>query len=114
MLKDVADMSNERKKNSISLNYAERQKERDARIAKLSSREDSSGDNGLKKVKANKTDSATMQQDDGLMSNERKIEDDLALEKAIKNTKDVLLNEAAHILSDEVGLLKTNTTYTIQ
>ncbi len=114
LLKDVADMSNERKKNSISLNYAERQKERDARIAKLSSREDSSGDNGLKKVKANKTDSATMQQDDGLMSNERKIEDDLALEKAIKNTKDVLLNEAAHILSDEVGLLKTNTTYTIQ
>ena len=47
-------------------------------------------------------------QDDGLQSNERNLDVDLAIEKANKNAKDVLLNEAVHILSDEVGLLKAN------
>ena len=47
-------------------------------------------------------------QDDGLQSNERNLNADLAIEKANKDAKDILLNEAAHILSDEVGLLKAN------
>ncbi len=48
--------------------------------------------------------------DDGLQSNERNISADLAIEKARKDVKDVLLNEAAHILSDEVGLLTANSS----
>ena len=46
--------------------------------------------------------------DDGLQSNERNISSDLAMEKVRKDSKDILLNEAADILSDEVNLLKAN------
>jgi carboxyl-terminal processing protease len=34
---------------------------------------------------------------------------ELAQEKAAKDAKDVLLNEATHILSDEVDMLKSDT-----
>jgi carboxyl-terminal processing protease len=43
-----------------------------------------------------------------MLSSERNLSADLAIENASKNAKDILLNEAAHILSDEVGLLKAN------
>ena len=46
--------------------------------------------------------------DDGLQADERNLANELAAEKARKNAKDVLLNEAVHILSDEVGVLKTS------
>ena len=45
--------------------------------------------------------------DDGLQAGERNLTIELAAEKARKNAKDVLLNEAVHILSDEAGVLKT-------
>lgn len=45
-------------------------------------------------------------QDDGLQSGERSLADELAAEKMRKGAKDALLNEAAHILSDQAGLLK--------
>ncbi len=95
LIKDIADVEVERKKNSLSLNFAERQKERDAKEAIIKSREDSSA-----------STKAPSNQDDGLQANERNLKDDLALEKANKETKDILLNEAANIMSDEVGLLK--------
>ncbi|WGG52619.1 hypothetical protein [Rugamonas sp. DEMB1] len=47
--------------------------------------------------------------DDGLQADERGLAAELDAEKAAKNAKDVLLNEAVHILADEVGLLKTDT-----
>ena len=47
--------------------------------------------------------------DDGLQGDERSLTAELEAEKAAKNAKDVLLNEAVHILADEVGLLKTDT-----
>ena len=47
-------------------------------------------------------------QDDGLQANERSLVSELAAEKARKDAKDILLEEAAHILGDEVDLLKTN------
>jgi carboxyl-terminal processing protease len=53
-------------------------------------------------------------QDDGLQSNERNINDDLAIEKAQNDAKDVLLDESAHILSDEIDLLKTGKNASIQ
>ena len=95
LVKDIAEVAAERKKNSISLNFADRQKERDTKEALLKSREDSSVS---KKPASNR--------DDGLQANERNLKDDLALEKANKDTKDILLNEAANIMGDEVGLVK--------
>jgi carboxyl-terminal processing protease len=50
-----------------------------------------------------------LRSDDGLQGSERTLAAELEAEKAAKAAKDVLLNEAVHILSDEVGLLKTDT-----
>ena len=43
-----------------------------------------------------------------MLSGERNLSADLAIENANKNARDIFLNEAAHVLSDEIGLLKTN------
>ena len=43
-----------------------------------------------------------------MLSSERDLSDDLAMEKANKKAKDILLYEAAHVVSDEAGLLKTD------
>ena len=99
---DIAEFDKLRRKNLISLNEADRRKEREAQEAREKSREQNSGDN--KSAKA----SAAALQDDGMLSSERNLGADLAIENANKNAKDILLNEAAHILSDEVGLLKNN------
>lgn len=90
---DIKEFNIQRKKNSISLNETERRRERETLEARL-------------KLRAS-TDRNAALQDDGLQSNERNLDADLALEKANKNAKDILLNEAAHILSDEVGLDNT-------
>lgn len=95
LVKDITVLNAERKKNSISLNLAERQKERDTKEALVKSREDANGGDKSKSL-----------QDDGLQANERNLKDDLALEKVSKDTKDILLTEAANIMSDEVGLVK--------
>jgi carboxyl-terminal processing protease len=93
---DIAEFRKLRQKNLVSLNEADRRKEREAQEAR------------------EKSDQATTQarihalQDDGMMSNERNLSADLAIENANKNAKDILLSEAAHVLSDEVGLLKSN------
>ncbi len=50
-----------------------------------------------------------MHTDDGLQGDERALTAELDAEKAAKNAKDVLLNEAVRILADEVGLIKTDT-----
>ena len=89
---DIAEFDAQRKKNLISLNETERRKEREAQEARIQARE---------------KDAAAFE-DDGLQSNERNLTADLAIEKARKNAKDILLNEAAHILGDEVGLLKAD------
>jgi carboxyl-terminal processing protease len=51
----------------------------------------------------------TARQDDGLQADERNLAAELAAEKAAKNAKDVLLQEAAHVLADESAMLKTDT-----
>jgi carboxyl-terminal processing protease len=48
-------------------------------------------------------------QDDGLQADERSLKADLAEEQRRKNLKDVVLNEASHILADEVDLLRADT-----
>lgn len=103
LMEDIAEFNTRRKNNLISLNELERRKEREVIEARLSAREKS----GDADKKTNASNSAA-QQDDGLQSNERNLDSDLALEKVRKNNKDILLNESAHILSDELSLLKSN------
>jgi carboxyl-terminal processing protease len=103
---DIAEFSKLRRKNLISLNEADRRKERAAQESREKSREKNKGDNESDKATAEARSHAL--QDDGMLSSERNLSADKAIENANKNAKDILLNEAAHILSDEVGLLKTN------
>ena len=114
LLEDIAEARDQRKKNLISLNEAERRKERDRREALLKSRKASSDtDTGKQNKRIANEDAAIVKntelQDDGLLDNERDLGAELAAEKAKKNAKDVLLEEAVHILGDEVDLLKTDT-----
>jgi carboxyl-terminal processing protease len=106
---DIAELNTQRKKNLISLNEAERRKERETQEVKVKLREkDSETDKGSNAADKKAVAKNAALQDDGLQSSERDLDTDLALEKSRKNAKDVLLNEAVHILSDEVALLKAN------
>ncbi len=96
---ELAEANEQRKKNSISLNEAERRKEREDQESRIKRHASS---------KAASSKDIAERQDDGLQSNERNLDSDLAFEKAQKDSKDVLLNEAVHILSDEVSLLQKN------
>lgn len=125
---DIAEAVKLRKDNLISLNEAVRRKERDAQEAKARQRdarlagkvEDESAAGPATKEARNsgktplpskptKTMIASRGQDDGLQADERNLQAELAAEKAAKNAKDVLLQEAAHILADESVMLKTDT-----
>ncbi len=132
---DIALVAKLRKENLISLNEVTRRKERDTQEARAKARERrllASAANGseeltvlpdpkdaLNKALGVKTAAKTARQlaavrgamrtDDGLQGDERALAAELDAEKAAKNAKDVLLNEAVHILSDEVALLKTDT-----
>jgi carboxyl-terminal processing protease len=128
---DIAEALKLRKDNLISLNEAVRRKERDAQDARARLREARLADGkatvkdepaagpGAKEarskvplpVKPSKGVLAVKGagQDDGLQADERNLAAELAAEKAAKNAKDVLLQEAVHILADEVGMLKTDT-----
>jgi carboxyl-terminal processing protease len=123
---DIAEMRKLRKENAISLNETVRRKERDtqearakvreARVAAQTPTEDAAngGDARSKAPVPTKPVKSLVvkgapRQDDGLMADERNLTAELAAEKAAKNAKDVLLQEAVHILSDETGMLKTDT-----
>ena len=99
---DIAEAKLERKKDLVSLNETERRKERDAQETRLKSRE--SRRNAGREAAAGKD---TALRDDGLQADERNLATELAAEKVQKNAKDVFLDEAVHILSDEAGILKT-------
>ncbi|MES2126243.1 MAG: carboxy terminal-processing peptidase [Pseudomonadota bacterium] len=118
---DISEFRRIRKENVISLNEAVRRKERDAQEAREKVREarqaalaakdevpQSTGDGKTASIKpAAKT--APRRTDDGLQADERNLVADIAAEKAAKNAKDVLLQESAHILADEVTMLRTDT-----
>ncbi len=132
---DIALVVKQRKENLISLNETVRRKERDSQEARAKLREKrllaaiaNPGDDlvilpdpkdALNKALGAKTSSNTAKQiaavkgalrtDDGLQGDERSLTAELDAEKAAKSAKDVLLNEAVRILSDEVGLLKGDT-----
>jgi carboxyl-terminal processing protease len=127
---DIAEALKLRKDNVISLNEATRRKERETQEGRAKAREarlaDStkpddpvSGPGGKEArakvpapTKATKTTAAlkgAAHADDGLQGDERSLTAELAAEKAAKNAKDVYLQEAAHILADEAGMLKADT-----
>jgi carboxyl-terminal processing protease len=108
---DIAELQRQRAKNMISLNEAERRKERDAQEARQAAREaraDAQPDLSRQDQRqAPKVTESQSQRDDGLQANERNLGKELAAEKARKDAKDVLLLEAVQILGDEIDVLKT-------
>lgn len=94
LLEDVAEAKRLRDSKSVSLNEAERRKDKEAREARLKARANQDGADKLNALK-----------DDGLQSGERSLAAELATEKALKERKDVLLQEAARIVDDEAQLL---------
>ncbi|MBV8633386.1 MAG: carboxy terminal-processing peptidase, partial [Burkholderiaceae bacterium] len=106
---DVAQAQALRKKNLLSLNEAERRKEREADEAKAKAREKAAETGKTAAEKQAAVEKNNAMRDDGLQANERNLQAELAAEKAAKDAKDVLLIEAAHIMGDEVDLLKSDT-----
>jgi len=103
---DIEEYKSMRRKNLISLNEAERRKERQAQETRDLLREKNKGGKVSDVTKS--VSKSHLLQDDGMLSSERNLSTNLAIENASKNVKDILLNEAAHILSDEVELLKSD------
>jgi carboxyl-terminal processing protease len=95
LLDDVAEVKRLRETRTISLNEAERRKEKEVREARLKAREKIDGKDKL----------AAALRDDGLQTGERSLAADLAAEKARKDVKDVLLDEAARIVADEAEII---------
>jgi len=108
---DIAEFKKLRQKNLISLNESERRKERKSQEAREKYREKSKSRNQSNTASAKI--SVHQFQDDGMLASERNLSDDLAIEKANLNSKDILLNEAAHVLSDEIGLRKNNSRFAV-
>lgn len=108
---DITEINSLRKKNLVSLNEAERRQEREAQEARLAAREaQKNAGNGNEDGEAAKFNA---QSDDGLQANERSLASDLAAMKKQKDAKDILLNEAASILCDELELLKNNARFAV-
>jgi carboxyl-terminal processing protease len=128
---DISEALKLRKDNVISLNEAVRRKERDNQESKARLRESRLAGNqgkadepvagpGSKEQrdqapnptapkKTNLVLKGAARADDGLQGDERSLAAEIAAEKAAKDAKDVYLQEAAHILADEAGMLKSDT-----
>lgn len=106
---DIAEYQKQKEKKVISLNEEERRAERDSREKKNKEREAiRAALDGKTKVGGKNDASKLAAQDDGLQGSERSLASELAAEKASKEAKDVYLIEAAHILSDEIELIKSS------
>ena len=111
---DIAESKLLRAKNQVSLNEAERRKERDIQEARIMSRDSKKAKvQNANLVAAGKESAAgdgSIPRDDGLQAGERKLSNELAAEKVRKNAKDIFLKEAVQILSDQVSLLSASAT----
>jgi carboxyl-terminal processing protease len=105
MLDELAQYKTLRDKTDVSLNYATREVERkqfEATQADFRAR---------RKVidgKDGSSDDDASTADDGLQYNERSLKSELKAENDAKKAKDTALEETAHILSDEVGLIQAD------
>ncbi|MGZ9007241.1 MAG: carboxy terminal-processing peptidase [Telluria sp.] len=131
LAEDLAEVRKIRKENAVSLNETVRRKERDAQEARSKLREarlaatatpaavEPAQSPEIKEARSKvpaptKPEKVVVaknspRQDDGLQADERNLVAELEAEKAAKNAKDVMLHEAANVLADAVGLLKTDT-----
>ncbi|WP_456236948.1 carboxy terminal-processing peptidase [Collimonas silvisoli] len=110
-VEDVTELNALRKKRVISLNETDRRAEMNLQEARIKARAKAGA--GDKNKDADSAADLSLP-DDGLQANERSLSADIAAEKAQKNAKDVLLNEAAQILGDESDLLKANAKFAVQ
>ncbi|HEX2825874.1 MAG TPA: carboxy terminal-processing peptidase [Burkholderiales bacterium] len=101
LVEDIAEASARRARNVISLNEAERRKERDAERARIASREGRTKA-GTEGAAGDVAGTGLGAWDDGRQVSERSLADELAIEKVQKDKKDVLLSEAVRILNDQV------------
>ena len=109
LLEDLREVQEQRNKRQLSLNEAERRRERDLREARLKQREDGKdSDAASRGGKAGRQAAARkiVPQDAGLQAGERSLSEELADEKAQKEARDVWLDEAARIVGDTAALLK--------
>lgn len=98
LLEDLGEFNQRRQKTSVSLNEAERRKERDALEAKLKSRKD-----GAEAEKPSQTPAPPPSAE---ANEESDLDGDEGDKKKDKKAKDALLYEAAYTLGDQVDLLK--------
>lgn len=103
---DIAHINALRLKNQVSLNETDRRKERDAQEARMKAREQAhagnQSDKGSTKAVSNKPQKDDRQASKPTDSQTVENEDD---------SKDILLDEAAHIVSDEAVLLNPHSRF---
>jgi carboxyl-terminal processing protease len=103
LYEDIARAKSARERNVVSLNEADRRKERDTQEALLASRKPIH--QAEKTPRAESPDEA---KDDGLQPNERNLAKSLSAEKVRKDAKDILLLEAVRILGDEIDVTRAD------
>jgi carboxyl-terminal processing protease len=122
---ELADARSLRAEKTVSLNEDVRRKERDQREARRKERlaqataapdddsvvqvDDRSARAAAVPTAGAVAPKALLPTDDGLQPDERSIANDLKREKAQKSRRDVVLDEAAHIVADEVTLIRSDT-----
>jgi carboxyl-terminal processing protease len=103
MYEDIARARHERESNVVSLNEADRRKERLANEALQAARKPVNA-----AAKTPLSESIDTTRDDGLQPNERNLALSLSAEKMRKDAKDIFLLEAVHILSDEIDVTRAD------
>lgn len=114
LLEDLAELRAQRKKAVLSLNEAERAKERDLREAKLKLRKAAEKPDSGNTKAALKTDTPDLkksEQQDTFAADENDLDDESPVDAVKKNAKDVWLMEAAHIVADESELIGAGTRF---
>ena len=135
---DLAELRKLRSETTVSLNEEVRRKERDEQEARSKARDlaaagsatpdtdpatrtrekiNAEADRRLGKTEAESAgqvpDADTLR-DDGLQPDERSISTEIAREEKAKDRRDVVLEETAHILADEIGLIRSDTKLAAQ
>ncbi|UXI67993.1 carboxy terminal-processing peptidase [Tahibacter amnicola] len=114
---DQSEIKRLRQEKTVSLNEEVRRKERDEQEArkkardaeKLAAQNTRSDGAAVGQNSASASAESLANSDDGLQADERSIKSQVEREKLAKDQKDIVLDEAAHILADEVGLIRADT-----
>ena len=108
---DMDELKRQRNQKDISLNEAERRKERATRLAQLAARQiaiSKRSPRDSSSAKPHEVNSTNL--DDGMLPGERSFKDELRVEQSMKERKDIVLIEATRIMNDAVGLLPPTKT----